>query len=146
MRLLICGVFWGKKLPNVYLLFTISPIVSNPTSLQFVQVHFFNSFKLFVIAENGHDRIDGNYQALSTYLGYMEKFLVRNNRKFKHDSTPKKKTTTFPIFTQPAQKYCSYNHLIPFTLHCGQMVDSLSGQETQRFDFRSDEGGHAWVH
>lgn len=97
--------------------------------------------------------LTGTYQALSTYLGfmennmgYMEKFLVHNIRKFKHDRTPKKKTMTFPIFTQPAQKYCSYNHLIPFTLHCGQMVDSLSGREIQRFDFRSDEGGHAWVH
>lgn len=95
------------------------------------------------------------YQALSTYLGYMENnvWVTWKNSWFitlgsssmtAHQKT--KKTMTFPIFTQPAQTYCSYNHLIPFTLHCGQMVDSLSGQENQRFDFRSDAGGLAWVH
>lgn len=74
VRLLICGVFLRKKTAkSSHLLFIISPIASNPTSLQFVQFHFFNSLKLFVIInENGHDRITGTYQALSTYLGYME--------------------------------------------------------------------------
>lgn len=81
-----------------------------------------------ITTENRHDQIDRNSSGLvhsiseNQWLVYMEKFLNINIRKFKHDSTSHRKTTTFLTSTQPAGKYCSYSHLIPFTLHCGQSV------------------------
>lgn len=105
-----------------------------------------------ITTENRHDKMNRNLSGLvhsiseKQWLVYTKKFLNLNIRKFKHDSIFHRKTTTFPTSTHPAMKYCSYSHLIPFTFHCGQKVDSLSGQEVQRFDFQSDEGAHAWEH
>lgn len=144
--LLICGVYLRRKLPKVHIYFLHSHYL--PLTLHLWSL--FNSLKQFVTTtENGHDKINGNLSGFvhsiwvtwKTMFGLHGKIL--NSCMTAHQ---KKTTMTFPIFTQPAQKYCSYNHLIPFTLHSGQMVDSLSGQKIQSFDFRSDEGGHACVH
>lgn len=137
----------GKVLINFTFLFLPHVFALCPVFLPSVEAVCLGG----ITTENGHDKMNRNLSGLvhsiseKQWLVYREKFLNLNI--CKHDSiSHKKKKTTFLTSTQPARKYCSYSHLIPITLHCGQMVDSLSGQEIQRFDFRSDEGAHAWEH